>query len=288
MRAIFREVFAACLSLELPAKVAYAGPEGSTAHLAARSRFGAASSLVAAEEIAGALDEVIRHRAEFAVVPLETRALGIVQETTSVLAATELKIVGTIECASSLHLMNRTGNVADIEKVYATAEDHARAQRFLATHPTRVSVLDVKSSHFACQIALEDHGSAALASEEFGVPLGLQVARRNVADAESERVRYAIVGSRPSSRTGDDVTAIAFHVQDTPGALLDVLRQFSERGINLVRIQSHPDKGGARWSYQFFVELIGHATDRGLVTAFEEVKRVTRSFKVLGSYPAAT
>jgi len=34
------------------------------------------------------------------------------------------------------------------------------------------------------------------------------------------------------------------------------------------------------------VDLVGHLTDRPLVTALEEMKRITRFFKVLGSYPA--
>jgi len=75
-----------------------------------------------------------------------------------------------------------------------------------------------------------------------------------------------------------------FSVRDTPGALLDVLRGFAERGINLTKIHSRPDEAEG-WSYLFFVEVAGHATDRALVTAFEEVKRLTKFFKVLGSYP---
>lgn len=292
VRTIFREVFAACLALEMPAKVAYVGPEGSASHVAARAKFGAAAQLVPRDGVAAALDEVVRGRAEFAIVPLETRALGTLADTIQALRATELRINATLESTSTLHLMNRTGNVADIEKIYATAADHGRAAGFLAQHPTRVSVLDVRSSLFACQIALEDHGAAALACEEVGGPLGLQLARRNVADAQNEeRARYAIVGARPSGRTGEDVTAIVFEVKDAPGALLDVLRQFAERGINLVRMQSHPqpgDAGATGWSYLFFVEVVGHATDRPLVGAFEEVRRLSHFFKVLGSYAAAS
>ncbi|MEO7798344.1 MAG: hypothetical protein ABIY47_11515, partial [Opitutaceae bacterium] len=82
--------------------------------------------------------------------------------------------------------------------------------------PSRVSVLEVKSPLFACEVALEDHGAAALVSEEFGGALGLQAARKNVLDAHADRVRYAVVGPRPSSRTGEDVTAFVFSVQDTP------------------------------------------------------------------------
>jgi chorismate mutase/prephenate dehydratase len=93
------------------------------------------------------------------------------------------------------------------------------------------------------------------------------------------------VGPRPSPRTGDDSTALVFSLHDEPGALLDVLRQFAEHGVNLSRIQSRPALGDG-WAYLFFLEVIGHATDRQLVSAFEGVKRLTRFFKVLGSYPA--
>ena len=111
------------------------------------------------------------------------------------------------------------------------------------------------------------------------------MARRKVLDAGGERVRYAVVGSRPSGRTGDDVTSLVFSVQDAPGSLLDVLKIFAERGINLSNIQSHPVQGET-WTYLFYVDMVGHFTDRPLVMAFEEMKRMTRFFKILGSYPA--
>jgi chorismate mutase/prephenate dehydratase len=286
LREIFREVFAACLSLELPVPVVYVGPEGGPGHSAARTRFGAGAKLLAAEAIGPALEELIAHRAEFAVVPIETRAEGPVQSTITALTASDLRVVAVFDAAANLQLMSRTGNIADIEKVYATPADRALCQRFLAQLVPKVSVLDVKSPAVACQLAFEDHGAAALASEAFGAQLGLEIARRNVRDGGDEKTRWAIVGTRPSSRTGNDLTALVFAVQDAPGSLLDVLKQFAERGINLTKIQSRPAPGEA-WAYIFYVEATGHATDRALVTAVEEIKRLTKFFKVLGSYPAA-
>jgi chorismate mutase/prephenate dehydratase len=144
----------------------------------------------------------------------------------------------------------------------------------------------VKSPAIACHLALEDQRAAALATEPFGAQLGLEVARRNVRDGGDEKVRYAVVGTRPSPRTGNDLTALVFAVQDAPGSLLDVLKQFAERGLNLTKIQSRPAPGEA-WAYVFYVEVMGHATDRALVTAIEEIKRLTKFFKVLGSYQAS-
>jgi prephenate dehydratase/chorismate mutase len=102
---------------------------------------------------------------------------------------------------------------------------------------------------------------------------------------ESESVRYAVVGTRPSGRTGKDVTAIVSSVHDSPGALLDVLRVFAERSINLTNVLSHPVKGKP-WTYLFYIEMAGHFTDRSIVAAFEEMKRLAPFFKLLGSYPA--
>jgi chorismate mutase/prephenate dehydratase len=202
-----------------------------------------------------------------------------------------LTIVAENETVSDPCLMNRTGHENDVPKLYATAADHARAQPALSALSSKLSVYDVKTPLMACKLAAEDHGAAALSPDGFGAELGLEVARRGIAEG-AERVRYAIIGARPSGRTGDDATACVFSVNDSPGALLDVLRLFAERGINLRKIQSRPSGGRSdtaehgEWTYLFFVELSGHTTDRPLVSAFEDVRHKTRFFKVLGSYPS--
>lgn len=282
---VFRAIFAACLPLELPVRVAYVGIEGGPGHAAARTRFGRGSTLVAAESTAIALEEVTRKRAEFAVVPFETTAEGPVQATIVALMTSNLRIAEVLDATFDLHLMNRTGNFADIEKIHATPSDHALCQRFVAGLVPRPALLDVKTPLMACQLATEDHGAAAIASEAFGAHLGLEVVRRNIRDNGGERARHAVVGARPSGRTSEDVTSLVFSVQDAPGSLLDVLKVFAERGVNLSNIQSHPMQGET-WSYLFYVEMAGHFTDRPLVMAFEEMKRITRFFRVLGSYPA--
>jgi chorismate mutase/prephenate dehydratase len=282
LRVIFGRIYASCLALELPIVVAYAGAPGGSAYEAARSRFGSGGELIAADGIPAALAEVAAGRAEFAVIPIETHSEGLVQNSLETLLATELRIVYVVEIASDICLVSKTGNEADVERIYATAQDHAHASRYLAGK--KASVVDVKSQAMACDLAAEDHGAAALCSETFGVERGLLVARRSVSDEGPDRTRFGIVGQRPSSRTGDDCTACVFSVNDAPGALLGVLKVFADRGINLKKIQSRPTPS-AEWDYLFFLEVTGHPTDRPLVSAFEEIRQRARFFKVLGSYP---
>ncbi len=285
LREIFRVIHAGCLGLELAAPVVVVGPPGSAGHVAARKRFGVTTDLVSTDSAEEALQEVMRQRAGFAVLALETKSEGPVQATIAALTALDLKIVTTFELPSTLHLVSRSGDLAEVERVHATPHDHARCKRFLAQELPRALVVDVLSPELACRHAQEDPRSAALADESFAAQFDLVVTRRHASDASDDRTRYAIVGTRPSGRTGSDLSAVVFSVSDSPGALIEVLRQFAERGINLSKIHSRPTSGEA-WSYLFFVEFAGHATDRPIVAALEDVKRSTPFFKLLGSYPA--
>lgn len=283
LREIFREIFATCFSLEQPVVVAYCGLDGSFAHAAARSRFGVAAEYLGAETVRGAMDEVSRQRASYAVVPFETKAEGLLQSTIAALTESEVKIVGAFELVVNLQLASRASSLSEIEKVYAVAKDRAHCQRFLATEMPGAQVLDVKTPLGACQLAAADPRAAVLVHEGFTAEYSLEVIKRNVRDDGDERVRYAIIGTRPSSRTGSDFTGLVFAVNDSPGALHEILRQFAERGVNLTKIQSRPTPGES-WQYLFFIEVEGHATDRQVIGAIEDVRRLSKFFKVLGSY----
>jgi len=283
-RSIFREIQAACIGLELTVRVAVLGPEGGAGHAAAREQFGLAVTCLMTASAEEALEAVERARADFAMLPYETSVDGPVQATILALSQRDLRIGLVREVVPTLHVFSRTGNLRDIAKIYAVAADRALAAKSLSDLAP-IAILDVKTPLAACQLAADDPSAGALASEVAGALLQLDVARRSMLDESHVRVRYAIVGARPSPRTGEDFTALVFSLHDAPGALLDVLRQFAEHGVNLSRIQARPAQGDG-WAYLFFLEVIGHATDRQLVSAFDGVKRLTKFFKVLGSYPA--
>jgi len=283
LREILREIFATCFSLEQPTVLAYCGLDGGFAHAAARSRFGVAAEYLSADTVPQAIEEVTRQRANYAVVPFETRDDGLLQSTIAALTISDVKIVGAFELPVNLQLASKAGSIAEIEKVYAIAKDRAHCMKFLANELPGAQVLDVKTPLGACQLAAADPRAAALVHEGFTAEFALETVKRNIRDDGDERVRYAIVGTRPSSRTGSDLTGLVFAVSDSPGALHEILKQFAERGVNLTKIQSRPTPG-ENWQYLFFIEVQGHATDRAIIGAIEEVRRLSKFFKVLGSY----
>jgi prephenate dehydratase len=66
-----------------------------------------------------------------------------------------------------------------------------------------------------------------------------------------------------------------------------VLKIFSEKGINLTKIESRPVKH-KRWEYIFFLDFEGHATDIHIHEAMDEMEENVIFMKLLGSYPRSS
>lgn len=98
---------------------------------------------------------------------------------------------------------------------------------------------------------------------------------------DGEDAGWAIVALRPAPKSGVDRTGFLIRVQDTPGVLQDVLGRFAAHRVNLTKIHSYPAKEG---DYRFYLECDGHASDRPLVAAIDEVRKLARQLCVLGSY----
>lgn len=281
---VLREVLSACAALAAPRSIAYMGTEGSFAHVAARSQFGAHTTFHAYETVRDVLDEVMRGRASFGILPLETSSDGALTETLHGLAESDTKICAERTLASTYHLLSKTGNATDIDKIYGAPTALAACERFLRTRFARATVLDVPSGDVAAQFAATDHGAAAVGTSILSDLHDLRAVHEHIEDSAGVETRFAVVGSALPSRTGTDRTVLAMAVHDEPGALYSALHPFADRGINLTRLESRPAPG-AVWRYLFFVEMDGHVTDRPVLTALEELRRISRHVKVLGSYP---
>ena len=129
-----------------------------------------------------------------------------------------------------------------------------------------------------------DGAAAVVAGWTEQAPRGLRRVRARVEDRTGVETRYVVVGHDRPKRTGDDRTVIALAVAEEPGALYHALKPFADRGINLSRIESRLARGTS-WKFIFILELEGHASDRPVVTAVDEVQRASRYLKVLGSFP---
>jgi prephenate dehydratase len=116
---------------------------------------------------------------------------------------------------------------------------------------------------------------------------GLLPLAEGVEDNPHAVTRFVLVG-RPGflpERTGADKTTLVVHLpHNNAGALLDMLEQFSTRGVNLSRIESRPI-GDSLGRYSFSIDAEGHIEDERVAAALMGLYRVCPVVRFLGSYP---
>lgn len=283
-----REILGACARMMAPVRVAVLGAEGSFAHVAALRHFGSSVVVEPKEDVGAVFDDVQRKRCDYGVVPFESSGDGALTATLDALVASDARVCAELTIPCSYDLVSKTGNAADVEKIYATGAAIAACELGLRRDFPRAALLDVRSGVVAAQLATEDHGAAAVVagwSEDDAQPL--RRVRERIEDRPNVETRFVMIGHDRPTKTGQDRTILALAVGDGPGSLHHALQPFAERGINLTRIESRPARGTS-WRYLFIVELDGHMTDRTVLTAIEDVRANARHVKLLGSYPRPT
>jgi chorismate mutase/prephenate dehydratase len=281
---VFREVLSACTELSQPDIVAYFGGPGDLAHAAARDYFGHAPSFRPTESVSGVLEAVLHGHATFGVVPLETSSDGAITATLKGLVATDAKLCAERIAPLRYQLLSQSGDATEVVRIYGTAPAIAACERQLRSRHPDAILVDVPSGQAAAHFALGDHQSAAVGSALLKELFGLKLIDDRLEDDSDVVTRFGVVGNRLPSRTGQDRTVLAMAPGDEPGALYRALQPLADREINLTRVESRPSTG-TQWGHVFFLEMDGHITDRGILTGLEELRRIARYAKVLGSYP---
>ncbi len=286
LKSIYREIISASLALEKPLSVAFLGPKATFTHLACLKHFGESAQYVPQINLSGVFDAVERNMADFGVVPIENSSEGIVSNTLDMCVDYNLLICGEILVEVAHDLLNVTGEIEHVKKIYSHPHAIAQCRGWLERHLPRIPVFDVESTARAAELAADDPGAAAIAGEAAAKTYGLKAIRKRIQDNTNNFTRFIILGKQASARTGDDKTSILFSARDEVGALYLMLQPFAKHNVNLTKIESRPVKKKA-WEYIFFLDMTGHISDEPIAKAIEELKSRAQFIKILGSYPRA-
>ncbi len=287
MRSIYREIIAACLSLEHPMRVACLGPAATFSYRALREQFGDSAETVTLDSIGEVFDEVEHRRVNYGVVPVENSTEGVVAATLDRFVTSPLRIKAEILLRIDQCLMSKSGRRESVKRIVSHPQSLGQCRQWLAQHFPRVPQEEAASNAHAAEIAKRDGKAAAIAGRIAAEHYGLKIIAENIQDLSENLTRFFVVGHDGEGRpSGDDKTTLLVSVSHESGALYHLLKPFSDHGVNLCSIDSRPLKGRP-WEYVFFLDLVGHASDKKVVNALEAVRKRSLFLKVLGSYPAA-
>ncbi|MFJ7749809.1 prephenate dehydratase [Arthrobacter sp. NPDC097144] len=272
----------------------YLGPEGTFTEAALLQVPGAdRAARIPATSVNAALEMVRSGRADAAVVPIENSVEGGVSATLDAISAGEqLRILREILVPITFVLAARPGlELADIGAVSTHSHAWAQCRGWADAHIPQAEYLPA-SSTAAAAVGLQDPDQAydaAICSPLVAQRLGLSVVAENIGDVADAVTRFVLLSlptSLPAATGADKTTLVVPLPEDHPGALMEILDQFSARGVNLSRIESRPT-GLFLGDYFFSIDAEGHIEDARMADALKGLHRISPDLRFLGSYPRA-
>jgi chorismate mutase/prephenate dehydratase len=270
--------------IEVELIVAYLGPPATFSHMASIQHFGSSVRMLPENTIQDVFEAVEREKADYGVAPVENSTEGPVSLTLDTFSQSEAKICAEITTKISHDLLSLSGNAGEVQKVYSHPQALSQCREWLRKNFPHAQLEEAGSTAKAAQLAVEDPKASAIASSLAAPLYGLKVVASQIEDHLNNATRFLVLGRQGAERTGRDKTSVLFVVSHAPGTLFRVLQIFYEKGINLTKIESRPNKGKP-WEYIFFIDFEGHATDPHVAQALHEVKEHVLFVKLLGSYP---
>ncbi len=269
--------------------IAFLGPEGTFAHAALRTLpVAAGAALLPMANVTLAIDAVRDGSADAALVPMENSIEGAVPATLDELAnGAALVIAEETYLSVAFELMARPGmTLPDIASVATHPHAEAQVRRWLMANLPYSSVALVGSTAAAVQAVAGGEYDAAVGAAVAGELYGLDVLAHDIADIAGAVTRFVLLTgpAPPPKSTGNDrTTLVAYLREDHSGALLEILSEFGNRGVNLTRIESRPTKGRIG-QYCFSIDCEGHIDDERVGDALAALHRVCADVRYLGSY----
>jgi len=298
--AIWRELMSGSFVLEKPLRIGYLGPEGSFSHTAAMLKFGQSVEYEPLADIKSIFDEVSKGHCDLGVVPIENTTGGSVTETFDAFIDLDVKGVDSdvkvidspvkvcAEVQMAIH-HNLLANCSlkEVKKIYSKPEVFTQCRNWLSATVEQVQTVAVASTATAAQMAAREPYTAAIGSSAAAELYGLKSICENIEDISNNITRFLVISREDAKPTGEDKTAILFSTAHKAGALADVLEVFKRHNINLTNIESRPSRK-RQWEYYFFVDFLGHRTEKHVQAGLKEACEHCLHLSVLGSFPRAT
>ncbi|WP_022669032.1 3-deoxy-7-phosphoheptulonate synthase [Desulfospira joergensenii] len=264
---------------------AFIGEKGAYSHKASLSYFGEDVKPLPMKSFSDIFDAVEGGEVDYGVVPVENSLSGSIHENFDLLQEHDLKIIGeiTIRIKHAL-IVHKEASKESIKKVMGPPPALSQCKNYLAQYPEMEPVPVVATSSAVKMV--KDSGDlscAAIASTMAAGIFDMKILEESIEDNPRNFTRFVIIAREDKGHKKVGKSSIIFTTGNKPGSLFEIMKIFSEYGVNLVKLESRPIHGKP-WEYMFYTDLEADIESRELSPMLEELKDKSETFRILGRY----
>ena len=259
----------------------YLGPEASFSHEAALG-ISSQKNLMAYSSIPSVFRALKKDEIEQAIVPIENSTGGSVSVTLDELIENDFFIIGEKFLKIKQCLLSKS-ELSEIKKIYSHPQGFMQCKDWLENNANGAELVEVQSTSKAAEIASEEEGAGAIASQTASEMFGLNILEEEINDKGSNETRFVVVSNKEASPEGARKTSVIIGVKNEVGALYRILRAFEKGSINMTKLESRPSRK-VDWEYLFFIDFEGNLSEERVKNALWEIESNSTIVKPLGSY----
>ncbi|WP_281546269.1 prephenate dehydratase [Grimontia sp. SpTr1] len=274
------------------ARVSFLGGKGSYSNLATRNFFARKHTKLAEIQCSSfkeVLEMVETGNADYGVLPIENTSSGSINDVYDQLQHTRLSIVGEITQPIEHCLLTAVDTQIDqIEVLYSHPQPHQQCSEFVRSLGSGIKQEYCSSTAEAMKevAAMAQPNVAAIGNAASGELYGLKPLKFGIANQQENHTRFIVVARKPVEVTAliPAKTTFIMSTGQSAGSLVECLLVLRNHGINMTKLESRPVLGNP-WEEMFYVDVEGNMRTDVMKEALEELTKITRYIKVLGSYP---
>ncbi|MHA1269691.1 MAG: prephenate dehydratase [Candidatus Helarchaeota archaeon] len=283
---IYKEIIAASRSIQqVKSIIAYLGPEGTFSEYATKKFFSKNDhDFYPCKSIASIFRQVQNSNSKYGVIPVENSMEGSISQSLDLLIETPLKVCGEIIERITHNLIAQFNyDLSEIQYVISHPQPLGQCRSFIEENLPQAKILEVKSTATAVKMLSQIPYSVAIGTKTAADLYNMYILYTGIEDNPNNYTRFLIIGNTPIESNTSKKTSIIFSVKHRPGALVNVLKVFEDKNINLLKLESRPSRKNP-WEYYFFTDFKGSIDDQIVKDTIKELKDKTLFLKILGSY----
>lgn len=224
------------------------------------------------------------------ILPFENSLEGAVSTTLDILIhETSLRIRSEVILPVRHYLWGAPGSViTSIQHVISHPQALGQCRRFLDRILPGVSTVAALSTSAAVETVTREAAlnQAAIGTMRAGETYGGHLLATDIQDEKRNFTRFIVLSETDHAPTGNDKTSLVFTTaRNVPGSLQACLAELAQSNIQLIHIESRPQKV-TMGEYYFLIEFEGHREDPIVAKALERLRERADIVAVFGSYPA--
>lgn len=222
---------------------------------------------------------------DFAILPIENSIVGEVRDSIDLINKRSIYIVGEVKHRIEHNLLGIKGSkIEDIKRVYSHEQALMQCSEFLGKYPKWEKVKMNNTALSAKYIGdTKNKENACIANMETREMYNLELLQPDINNEKENFTRFFIVSNKNLICENSEKISVITSTKNESGALMKLLKVFSDYGLNMVNLKSRP-KANKPWEYYFYIDFEGNLEEENVEKALKEIREKSIYLQILGNY----